>query len=153
MERLTRNSTDCIFGGVISGISRKLNAPVGLLRFVTVIATFLSAGAVIGLYLLLWWLLPLDNSSGPIEASIWEKRSDGSFSAPFERSQRDRKFLGVAGGLARYWGIDTVWPRLGFIALTAVNLWIGLGLYLGLSVMMKAPHQKLFHAPFTNVRE
>jgi phage shock protein PspC (stress-responsive transcriptional regulator) len=152
MGQLTRNSTDSIFGGVISGISQKLDAPVGLLRLVAVISAFLSAGATIGLYLLLWWLLPLD-SAGPVEASIWEKRSDGTFSAPFERTQRDRKILGVAGGLARYWGIDAVWPRLGFIVLCTLSLWIGFALYLGLSIFMKAPQQKLFHAPFTSVRD
>jgi len=152
MRHITRSSQDCIFGGVISGLSQTFNAPVGLLRLVAVVATLLSAGAMIGLYLLLWWLLPMDNRE-PLEPSIWEKRTDGTFSAPFERTQRDRKFLGVAGGLARYWGVDTLWPRLGFVALTTVNLWVGVGMYLALSVFMKAPQQKLFHAPFTGVRD
>ena len=152
MSHLTRSSTDCIFGGVVSGISKKLNAPVGLLRLIAIVATVLSGGTAIGLYLLLWWLIPLE-SQEPVEPSIWEKRADGTFSAPFERTHQDRKFLGVAGGLARYWGIDALWARLGFIVLAGVNPWLGLGLYLGLSVAMKAPQQKLFNAPFTTVRD
>ena len=152
MVHITRSSQDAIFGGVISGISQALNAPVGLLRAVAIVATLLSAGAMLGLYLLLWWLLPVEHQE-PVEPSIWEKRADGTFSAPFERTQRNRKFLGVAGGLARYWGIDALWPRLGFVALTALNLWVGLSVYLALSVFMKAPQQKLFNAPFTGMRE
>ena len=125
MGHLRRSNQNAIFGGVVSGISQMLNAPVGLLRAVAVVATLLSAGAMIGIYLLLWWLLPAENQD-PVEPSIWEKRPDGTFSAPFERTQRDRKFLGVAGGLARYWGVDALWPRLGLVALTALNLWIGI---------------------------
>ena len=151
MRSFTRSSQDSIFGGVISGISQTFNAPVGLLRMIAIIATFLSAGATLGLYLLMWWLVPLDKHD-TIEPSIWEKRADGSFSAPFERTHRDRKFLGVAGGLARYWGIDALWPRLGFIALAALSLWISVGIYIALSLVMRGPQQKLFDAPFTGVR-
>ena len=32
------------------------------------------------------------------------------------RSRRDRKIAGVCGGLAEYWGIDPVIPRLVWIA-------------------------------------
>jgi phage shock protein PspC (stress-responsive transcriptional regulator) len=31
------------------------------------------------------------------------------------RSRRDRKIAGVCGGLAQYWGIDPVIPRLAWV--------------------------------------
>ena len=152
MSKLRRSNRDSIFGGVISGIAHQLNAPVGLLRVVAIIATFLSAGAALGIYALLWWLMPLE-SQEPVEPSIWEERSDGSFSAPFERTYTDRKFLGVAGGLARYWGIDALWTRLALVVTCASIPWLGIGLYFTLAIAMKGPAQKLFDAPFTTVRE
>ena len=152
MSRIRRNQHNSIFGGVISGIAHHLNAPVGLLRVVAIVATFLSGGAALGLYALLWWLMPLE-SREPVEPSVWEERSDGTFSAPFERTYTDRKFLGVAGGLARYWGVDALWTRLALIVTCASVPWLGIGIYLTLAIAMKGPAQKLFNAPFTTVRQ
>ena len=67
--------------------------------------------------------MPLE-SQEPVEPSIWEERSDGTFSAPFERTYTDRKFLGVAGGLARYWGVDALWTRLALIVTCASVPWL-----------------------------
>ncbi|MCI0394493.1 MAG: PspC domain-containing protein [Chloroflexi bacterium] len=51
------------------------------------------------------------------------------------RSETDRMFAGVCGGLAAYLGIDSVLVRLAFIVLTFAS-GIGLILYLALMVLM-----------------
>jgi phage shock protein C len=55
------------------------------------------------------------------------------------RSQSDRMFLGVAGGLAEYLNIDPVLTRLFFVLLTLSTGW-GLIAYIVLAILM--PEQK-----------
>lgn len=51
------------------------------------------------------------------------------------RSQDDRMFLGVAGGIADYLGIDPAIVRILFVLLTLAKGW-GLLLYLILAIIM-----------------
>ncbi len=51
------------------------------------------------------------------------------------RSQDDRMFLGVAGGIADYIGIDPAIVRLVFVLLTLAKGW-GLLLYFVLAIIM-----------------
>ena len=55
------------------------------------------------------------------------------------RSQSDRMFLGVAGGLAEYLNIDPVLTRLFFVLLTLSTGW-GLIAYIVMAILM--PEQK-----------
>lgn len=140
-----------IFGGVLAGLATRLGAPIGLVRLVFMLSVIMSAGASVGLYLLLWWLLP-EAGKVPVEPSVWQEQPDGRFSAPFERTQQDKKVLGVAGGLARYWGVDALWIRLAFIVTALTVHWVALVAYLAFALCMKSPRQRVFDAPFTSVR-
>jgi phage shock protein PspC (stress-responsive transcriptional regulator) len=52
-----------------------------------------------------------------------------------QRSQVDKMFLGVAGGIADYIGIDPAIVRLVFVLLTLIHGW-GLILYFILAIIM-----------------
>ena len=51
------------------------------------------------------------------------------------RSQDDKMFLGVSGGIADYFGIDPAIVRIGFVLLTLFHGW-GLILYFILAIIM-----------------
>ena len=51
------------------------------------------------------------------------------------RTQDDKMFLGVAGGIADYFGIDPAIVRIGFVLLTLFHGW-GLILYFILAIIM-----------------
>lgn len=51
------------------------------------------------------------------------------------RTQDDKMFLGVAGGIADYMGIDPAIVRLGFVLLTLFHGW-GLILYFIMAIIM-----------------
>jgi phage shock protein C len=51
------------------------------------------------------------------------------------RTQDDKMFLGVAGGIADYLGIDPAIVRIGFVLLTLFHGW-GLILYFILAIIM-----------------
>ena len=151
MRNWTRRKHDRILGGVLAGLAESISAPLGLIRAVFILSVVMSAGAALGLYVLLWWLLPEEGTTH-VEPSVWQEQPDGRFSAPFERTQLDRKCLGVAGGLARYWGVDALWIRLAFIAGTLSVTWIAPLAYVALALCMKGPRHRVFNAPFTSVR-
>ena len=56
------------------------------------------------------------------------------------RSRRDRRFAGVAGGLADYLGVDVNLVRLGFIVLTLTK---GIGLLIYVAMMLVVPEEPL----------
>jgi len=59
---LTRSSSDKILGGVCGGLARYLGVDAGIIRLITAIAIIFFGTGVL-LYILLWVLLPSDNSS------------------------------------------------------------------------------------------
>jgi len=117
--RLTRAPAGYL-GGVCEGLGRTLGIEPTLLRLLWLGAIFIG-GTGIALYLLLWWLLPEDNSI-PFEPSIWETGTDGIRRPPLERTHQDRKLLGVCGGLARRWDVDPSVLRLLGVAIGIVSL-------------------------------
>jgi phage shock protein PspC (stress-responsive transcriptional regulator) len=66
-----------------------------------------------------------------IASDHWDMTSDSSFTTPrpLLRSAADKKLGGVAGGLGRYFGLDPVLFRVGFVA-AAVLSGVGLLAYL-----------------------
>ena len=62
-QPLTRSATDKFIGGVCGGLARSLGVDSGLVRIVTVVASFFF-GVVLVLYIALWLVLPLEEG-GP----------------------------------------------------------------------------------------
>lgn len=71
------------------------------------------------------------------------------------RSRSDKMFLGICGGLARYWKIDTtairltlvfLWVLTGFLPLFFAYLIAGMVIPLEPSGLPDAPHRRLFRS-------
>lgn len=59
-KKFRRNALNKVIGGVCSGLADYFNIDVVLVRIIFA-ASFLFAGVGLGLYLLLWILVPADN--------------------------------------------------------------------------------------------
>ena len=59
-KKFSRNALNKVIGGVCSGLADYFNIDVVLVRIIFA-ASFLFAGVGLGLYLLLWILVPADN--------------------------------------------------------------------------------------------
>ncbi len=117
-QRLTRSSVGYL-GGICEGLGKTFGIEPTLLRFLWLGAIFIG-GTGIALYLLLWWLLPEENSFR-YEPSVWEAGADGIRRPPLQRTSNDRKLLGVCGGLARRWDVDPSALRLAVIAIGLIS--------------------------------
>ena len=115
-------------GGVCEGLGTSFGVSPTLLRLIWLIAVFLG-GTGIALYFLLWWLLPVENEIN-YEPTIWKSGPDGNHRPPLERTQYNRKILGICGGLARRWDIDPTLIRLLGISLAIMSLGVGIIIYL-----------------------
>lgn len=105
MRTRIRRSAEGYVGGVCEGLGRHFDLDPTLIRVVWLGAMFF-AGTGFLLYLAMWWMIPHeDRDSG---STLFAYRSDRIY-----RSVDDRKIFGVCGGLARRWGIDPLWVRLG----------------------------------------
>ena len=62
--RLRRSAYDEVFLGILGGLAEFFGVSSRKVRIAWVIATILSAGVTIGLYLLLWYVMPNDVSRG-----------------------------------------------------------------------------------------
>jgi phage shock protein C len=75
-ERLYRSSTDKMLGGVCGGLGEYFDVDPVLVRLAVVAAVFLSGGAAILLYIVLWIVMPKEgNEIGPRSAT-WRQNSD-----------------------------------------------------------------------------
>lgn len=84
--RLTRDKSEGMLGGVCAGIAARYGYDVNLVRLIWVVATVLTSGAGILVYLVAWVLLP---SAGAVASpSIGERRREfsGEVTAAAERA-------------------------------------------------------------------
>lgn len=68
VRRMLRHPEDKKIGGVAAGIARYLNIDPALVRFGIVLSLFLNGGASVGLYLLLWALMPEADAESEMHA-------------------------------------------------------------------------------------
>ncbi len=61
-----RRGPQRILGGIAAGLAHRLGASIGIVRLLVLIA-FLLPGIGLGLYLVLWALLPWQDGSIPLE--------------------------------------------------------------------------------------
>src|SRR5215472_8897142 len=80
---LRRRREDRLAGGVAAGLARRTGFDVTAVRLAFVVATVLSVGVMVAVYVAAWLLIPLDGETGPIAA----------------RAVTDRRGLAVAVGL------------------------------------------------------
>ncbi len=125
--RLTRSSVGQI-GGVCEGLGTSLGISPIIVRLIWVAAVFIG-GTGVALYLLLWWLLPVEDDLN-YEPTIWRSGPDGNYRPPLERTHYNRKILGICGGLARRWDMDPTLIRLLGVALAIASLGVAIIVYL-----------------------
>lgn len=84
--RLTRDKSGGMLGGVCAGIAARYGYDVNLVRLIWVVATVLTSGAGILVYLVAWVLLP--PAGAAVSPSIGERRREfsGEVSAAAKRA-------------------------------------------------------------------
>ena len=68
-----RKLDGAVFGGVLSGVSAEYNIDLLLLRIVTLLLFFISAGLIGLIYIILWTVLPAVDSDTTIKEEIVNK--------------------------------------------------------------------------------
>ena len=132
-QRLTR-SPHGYLGGVCEGLGQRFSIEPNLLRVAWLFSTLIiGTGAL--LYLALWWLLPRSDDAS-FEPTIWTEGKGGQRHPPLARTDVDRKFLGVCGGLARRWELDPTVVRLGALSFVVLTGPFALIAYLVAAVFM-----------------
>ncbi len=101
-RRMYRNEEDKILGGVASGVANYLKIDPAVLRIIFAISAF-AGGAGLLIYIILWIALPSRSLYTSIRKRLY-------------RDPEDKVFGGVCGGLAQYFDINNVIPRVIFAA-------------------------------------
>lgn len=115
---LTR-STDGLVGGVCAGLATHFGLSPTLLRLAW-LAAVLFFGTGFLAYIALWMIVPRADRI-PLEPTIWRRGTNGRHSAPLQRTNRDRMFMGVCGGIARARDLDPSYVRLAVLSLSALS--------------------------------
>lgn len=101
-DRLMRNENDKLIGGVCSGLANYFKTDPAIVRVITFILIW-AYGLGLMAYIILWIILPGSKNSNP----TLRKR--------LYRDTDHKVIGGVASGLAAYFKIDTVIPRIIFV--------------------------------------
>ncbi len=140
-DQLTRSSHGYV-AGVCEGLGRYFGISPTLVRLAWIVAVlFFGTGFL--LYLAMWWVVPHERNQ-PLEPTVWIRERNGSH-PPLQRTVNDRKFLGVCGGLARRYGIDPAWIRLGTLFVFMASGGLVLFIYLVMAIALPAPQMSAPH--------
>lgn len=106
-RKLRRDSDNKFLGGVCSGISNFLNIDAIFIRVLFLIGVLFFGTGVL-LYIVLWIAIPKPT---PEELAV----AHDSTQKRLFRSEDNKMLGGVCSGIANYFGVDQVWPRLLFV--------------------------------------
>jgi phage shock protein PspC (stress-responsive transcriptional regulator) len=106
--RLYRDADGRVIAGVCSGIAARLGMDPIVVRVLFV----LLFGALFGLYILLWIIVPSQSNISSVTRRLY-------------RNPNDRYIAGVCGGLSVYFGVETWIPRLIFALPLLVSMLSG----------------------------
>ena len=139
-QRLARSSHGYL-GGVCEGLGQRFSIEPNLLRLGWLVSTFVfGTGAL--LYLALWWLLPRSDDAS-FEPTVWIDGPNGQKHPPLARTDVDRKFLGICGGLARRWELDPTIVRLSALSLVVLTGPLALMAYLTAAIFIPSSDRLL----------
>ncbi len=139
-QRLVRSPRGYL-GGVCEGLGQRFSIEPNLLRLGWLVSAFVFGTGVL-LYLALWWLLPRSDDAS-FEPTVWIKDASGQRHPPLARTDVDRKFLGVCGGLARRWELDPTIVRLGALSLFVLTGPLALMAYLAAAIFIPSSDRLL----------
>lgn len=112
-NRLYRDTSDKLIGGVCSGLAAYMNVDPSIVRILFAIVTFGGFGVGFLIYLILWMILP-------------PKGLEGYSGKRLYRNPDDKVIGGVAGGLAAYFDKESWMIRLIFVGPLALNILLGM---------------------------
>jgi phage shock protein PspC (stress-responsive transcriptional regulator) len=141
---MTRSANGYL-GGVCEGLGRHFGISPTLARIFW-IAAVLFMGTGILLYLALWWIIPHEDNV-PAEPLIWRRQANGERAIPLQRTSRDRKLLGVCGGIARWWEIDPSVVRLAVLSLAVLSVGLVAVAYLIAALIIPGPDTAIGDQP------
>ena len=108
-NRLYRDSSDKVVGGVCSGLANYLNVDPAIIRLLFAIITFGGFGSGILIYILFWIILP-------------ERDLEKYGGKRLYRNPEERVLGGVASGIAAYFNKEPYMVRLVFAAPLLLNI-------------------------------
>jgi phage shock protein PspC (stress-responsive transcriptional regulator) len=108
-NRLYRDSSDKVIGGVCSGLANYLNVDPSIVRLLFAIITFGGFGSGILIYILFWIILP-------------ERDLEHYGGKRLYRNPEEKVLGGVASGIAAYFGKEAYVVRLIFAAPLLLNI-------------------------------
>jgi phage shock protein PspC (stress-responsive transcriptional regulator) len=108
-NRLFRDTSDKLIGGVCSGLAAYMNVDPSIVRILFAIITLGGFGVGFLIYIVLWIVLPTKDLEGFTGKRLY-------------RNPDDKVIGGVAGGLAAYFNKETWLIRLIFIGPLALNI-------------------------------
>ncbi|MFI5124878.1 MAG: PspC domain-containing protein [Chitinophagales bacterium] len=119
---LYRSENDKMLGGVCGGLAAYLRIDSSVMRIIFTLLMFVSFGAALPLYIILWLVLPSKSMVTEIKKRLY-------------RNPDQRVIGGVASGLAAYFNIEVWIPRLifalplilGFLTSIFSHVWSDLG--------------------------
>jgi phage shock protein PspC (stress-responsive transcriptional regulator) len=117
LQQLRKSSTDRVLDGVCGGLGEYTPVPALIWRVIFVVAALTSGSGLIA-YVLMWWLMPVADSTGASAGSTWNLHA-------LRRSADDRQIAGICGGLGEYTPVPTWLWRAAFVGLVFAG---GLGL-------------------------
>lgn len=111
-KHLHRSSNEKVIGGVCGGLSAYFNLDPAIVRLIfALVSIFWGSGILI--YLILWVILPEAATTAPSHRRRWYRNDE-------------KKIIGgVCSGIASYFNIDPVWPRLIFLVPVIMGLGFG----------------------------
>lgn len=109
LQQLRKSATDRLLVGVCGGLGEYTPVPALVWRVVFVLTT-LSGGAGLIVYLVMWWLMPAEDSTGATAGNTWNLHA-------LRRSATDCQVEGVCGGLGEYTPVPSWLWRVAFVGL------------------------------------
>ncbi len=127
-KKLRRNPFDESLGGVCSGIASFWGIDPVMVRILFVVSVIVYGTGIL-FYILLWIIVP--KATGE-EAEAMQMQKQQQAKKLF-RDPDNRLIGGVSTGLANYFGLDSVWIRLAFVAsifLFGTGFWLYIVLWI-----------------------
>ncbi|TAJ17476.1 MAG: PspC domain-containing protein, partial [Dehalococcoidia bacterium] len=90
-NRLTRDKSNGMVGGVCSGIAAKYGFDVGLVRLVTVLVAVLTSGVGVIAYVAAWLILPAADAAPPASMGDRRREFSGEVAAAADRAAEAAK--------------------------------------------------------------
>jgi len=110
-KKLRRNPYDESLGGVCSGIASYFDIDPVIVRVLFAAATIFYGTGIL-FYIILWMVIPQAKDD---EAEYMRTEKQARTRKLF-RNPDEKAIGGVCSGLAHYFGLETVWVRLAFVA-------------------------------------